>query len=35
VRSQCSGWEARLADGTAIRGTGQEDLATLVRALRV
>jgi hypothetical protein len=28
------GWEARLADGTVIRGGGQEDLAALVRALR-
>ena len=28
------GWEVRLADGTAIRGAGREDLAALVRALR-
>lgn len=28
------GWEVRLADGTAIRGSGREDLAALVRALR-
>jgi hypothetical protein len=28
------GWEVRLADGTAIRGVGREDLAALVRVLR-
>ncbi len=28
------GWEVSLADGTAIRGAGREELAALVRALR-
>ncbi len=28
------GWEVRLADGATIRGSGRDDLAALVRALR-